>query len=71
MLTNLTTVSLERFPKEELTEVYDFLGQKGVHCYNHLISGAPTSQILSYLVNHKMFDELHTLSAKNDMITSY
>lgn len=68
MLTNLTTVSLERFPKEELTEVYDFLGQKGVHCYNHLISGAPTSQILSYLVNHKMFDELHTLSAKNDMV---
>lgn len=59
VLTNLTTVSLERFPKEELTEVYDFLGQKGVHCYNHLISGAPTSQILSYLVNHKMFDELH------------
>ena len=68
VLTNLTTVSLERFPKEELTEVYDFLGQKGVHCYNHLISGAPTSQILSYLVNHKMFDELHTLSAKNDMV---
>ena len=51
VLTHLTTVSLERFPKEELTEVYDFLGQKGVHCYNHLISGAPTSQILSYLVN--------------------
>lgn len=68
MLTNLTTVNLEKFPKEELTEVYDFLGQKGVHCYNHLISGAPTSQILSYLVNHKMFDELHTLSDKNDMV---
>lgn len=71
VLTNLTTVNLEKFPKEELTEVYDFLGQKGVHCYNHLISGAPTSQILSYLVNHKMFDELHTLSDKNDMISAY
>ena len=70
VLTSLTTVNHEKFPKEELTEVYDFLGQKGVHCYNHLMSGAPTSQILSYLVNHKMFDELHTLSDKNDMVFS-
>jgi len=44
------------------------LASKGIKCYNHLISGAPTSPILSYLVNHKMFDELQALSDKNKVI---
>ena len=67
ILTNLTTIDLKKLDQSGLSEVYDFLNNKGVKCYNHLISGAPTSQILSYLVNHKMFDELQTLSDKNNI----
>lgn len=67
ILTNLTTIDLKKFNQNSLLEVYDFLANKGVKCYNHLISGAPTSQILSYLVNHKMFDELQSLSDKNNI----
>ena len=67
ILTNLTTVDLKKLSQSSLLEVYDFLANKGVKCYNHLISGAPTSQILSYLVNHKMFDELQSLSDKNNV----
>jgi len=65
ILANLTTVDLRKLDQNGLSEVYGFLDGKGVKCYNHLISGAPTSQILSYLVNHKMFDELQALSDKN------
>lgn len=68
ILTNLTTIDLEMLDQKGLSEVYDFLAAKGVKCYNHLISGAATSQILSYLVNHRMFDELQSLSDKNDVI---
>ena len=68
VLTNLTTIDLKKLDQKFLSEVYDFLAAKGVKCYNHLISGAPTSQILSYLVNHKMFDELQALSDNNDVI---
>ena len=67
ILTNLTTVDLEKLNQGSLLEVYNFLANKGVKCHNHLISGAPTSQILSYLVNHKMFDELQSLSDKNNV----
>lgn len=67
ILTNLTTVDLKKLNQSSLLEVYDFLANKGVKCYNHLISGAPTSQILSYLVNHKMFDELQSLSDKSNV----
>lgn len=64
ILTNLTTVDLTALNEKGLTEVFDFLEKKNVKCFNHLISGAPTSQILSYLVNHKMFDELQELANK-------
>lgn len=72
ILTNLTTIDLKKLNQNSLLEVYNFLANKGVKCYNHLISGAPTSQILSYLVNHKMFDELQSLSDKNNVtVTVY
>lgn len=64
ILTNLTTIDLRKLNPKELSDVYDFLKSKDVKCFNHLISGAPSSQILSYLVNHKMFDELQELSNK-------
>ena len=62
ILTNLTTVDLEKSKAENLEEVYSFLDAKQVSCKNHLISGAPTSQIMSYLVNHQMFDEMQKVS---------
>lgn len=62
ILTNFTTIDLSKAANRTPQMVYDFLSGKNVTCLNHLISGAPTSQILSYLVNHKMFDEMQLLS---------
>ena len=58
ILTDLTTVDLEKSKVSSLEEINRFLDSKNVSCRNHLISGAPTSQIMSYLVNHHMFDEM-------------
>lgn len=58
ILTNLTTIDLMESKSNNLEPVFKFLNSKNVSCYNHLISGAPTSQILSYLVNYHMFDEI-------------
>ena len=65
ILTNWTTVNLEETGSNNLDEIYGFLNKKGVTSKNHLISGAPTSQILSYLVNHDMFDEMQRVSDNN------
>ena len=67
ILTDLTTIDLENANAENIDEVYRFLESKNVNCKNHLISGAPTSQILSYLVNHDMFDEMQYISEKNNI----
>lgn len=67
-LTNLTTIDIEKSQANCLDEVYRFLDAKGVTCKNHLISGAPTSQIMSYLVNHRMFDEMQKVADANDAI---
>ena len=61
-LTNFTTVDLRKATLKNPQTIYDFLTEKNVTCYNHLISGAPTSPILSYLVNHRVFDEMQTLA---------
>ena len=68
LLTNLTTVDLELSNASDLGEVYQFLNSKNVLCKNHLISGAPTSQILSYLVNWRMFNELQEVAISNHAI---
>lgn len=62
ILSNLTTIDLEKAQAKNITAVRQFLEEKKVKCTNHLISGAPTSQILSYLVNHQMFDEMQALA---------
>ena len=67
-LTNLTTIDLEKSQANCLDEIYSFLNEKGVTCKNHLISGAPTSQIMSYLVNHRMFDAMQKVADDNDTI---
>lgn len=66
ILTNLTTIDLEKSQAHCLDEIYTFLDKKGVTCNNHLISGAPTSQIMSYLVNHRMFDEMQKVANSNN-----
>lgn len=68
IIANLTTIDLTKSNSRNLIAVYQFLELKKIKCRNHLISGAPTSQIMSYLVNHKMFDEMQTL-AENSKIT--
>ena len=64
-LTNLTTLEISRSSAKHLDDVYRFLDDKRIKVTNHLISGSPASQILSYLANHRMFDELQTLAARN------
>ena len=68
ILTNLTTVDLDKSQARCLDEIYFFLESKGVSCKNHLISGSPTSQIMSYLVNHRMFDEMQKVSDDNGVV---
>ena len=65
LLADLTTIDLGKSSAKNIDEIYEFLKEKNVSNYNHLISGAPTSQILSYLVNHKMFDEMQKLADDN------
>lgn len=65
LLTDLTTIDLGKSSAKNIDEIYDFLKRKNVSSYNHLISGAPTSQMLSYLVNHRMFDEMQKLADDN------
>ena len=65
ILTNLTTIDLEQSKAKDIDDIYSFLKGKNCFCTNHLISGAPTSQILSYLANHCMFDEMQKLASQN------
>lgn len=67
ILCNFTTIDLEKTKMKDPDTVYAFLNGKHIKCFNHLISGAPTSQILSYLVNSHMFNELQFLADKNDI----
>lgn len=72
ILTNLTTVDLEKTKHSNMAEIDQFLASKRVTCKNHLISGAPTSQIMSYLVNYRMFDELQSFAdSQNVLMTVY
>lgn len=68
ILTNFTTIDLKKSHARYIDEIYAFLDSKHVTCKNHLISGAPTSQIMSYLVNHRMFDEMQKLSDENNAV---
>ena len=70
ILTNLTTIDLAKCQFKDPEPIERFLLDKHITTPNHLISGAPTSQILSYLVNAEMFDELQNLCDKNDVIMS-
>ena len=53
---------------QNVGQVNAFLTSKNVKTRNHLISRAPTSQILSYMANHKMFDEIQSLANHNGIV---
>ena len=70
ILTNFVTVDLTLCDIQEPESIEQFLLSKGIKTTNHLISGSPASQILSYLVNHNMFDELQNFCNINNIIMS-
>lgn len=65
IMTNLSTVDLDKTDCLNKKDINEFLISKNIKTHNHLISGAPTSIILSYLVNIDMFDELQSLADTN------
>lgn len=67
ILTNFTTIDIKKSNTNNIDAIYTFLKNKDINCTNHLISGAPTSQIMSYLVNYKMFNEMQKVSDKNNI----
>lgn len=70
ILTNFVTIDLTLCDIQAPESIEQFLLSKGIKTTNHLISGSPASQILSYLANHNMFDELQNFCDKNDIIMS-
>lgn len=70
ILTNFVTVDLTLCDIKDQESIEKFLQFKGIKTSNHLISGSPSSQILSYLVNYKMFNELQTFCDRNAIIMS-
>ena len=68
ILTDLTTIDIERANVADIDRIDWFLRSKNVSCKNHLISGAPTSQIMSFLVNHHMFEELQSVADENGAV---
>ena len=68
ILTNITTVDLDKINTPNKKEIDNFLLDKKIKCRNHLISGSPTSPILSYYATKNMFDELYKVSIENKLI---
>lgn len=65
ILTDLCTVDITKAIETD-KRVADFVRLKRIRQNNHLCTGAPSSQLLSYLANRKMFDELHLLAMNNN-----
>lgn len=70
VVTNFLTIDLEKITQYNLHKVYSFLENKGIACTNHLITGSSASTILSYLVNHEMFNLLNTYSREHGIVMS-
>lgn len=66
-LSNFVTVNLDLADCKNPSTINDFLQGKNIQTRNHLISGSPTSQILSYLMNEDMFNQLNNLAKKQNM----
>lgn len=66
-LADITTVDIDIANMRNPEQVNEFLLAKKVKTRNHLISGSPTSQVLSYMVNYKMFDEIQSFCVENNV----
>lgn len=65
--TDIVTVNYNKENVVIEDEVYEFLKLKKIKNTNHLPSGTPTSQILSYLANIDMFDEIIEYTNKHKL----
>ncbi len=65
--TDIVTVNYDNENVVIEDEVYEFLKLKKIKNTNHLPSGTPTSQILSYLANIDMFDEIIEYTNKHKL----
>lgn len=65
--TDIVTVNYDKENVVIEDGVYEFLKLKKIKNTNHLPSGTPTSQILSYLVNIDMFDEIIEYANKHKL----
>lgn len=65
ILTNFTSIDLDKASVENMKQIDDFIEMKKIKTRNHLISGSPASQLLSYLTNQDMFAQLHSVSRNN------
>ena len=66
--TDIVTVDYDKENVVIEDGVYEFLKLKKIKNTNHLPSGTPTSQILSYLVNIDMFDEIIEYTNKHKLL---
>ncbi len=70
LLTDFTTVNYkDSFNKIEI-EVNEFIKKKKIRNINHLPSGTPTSQILAYLANIDMYDEIIKYTSSQNITCS-
>ena len=65
--TDIVTVNYNKKNVSIEDGLYDFLRLKKIKNINHLPSGTPTSQILSYLANIDMFDEIIEYTNKHKL----
>lgn len=68
IVTNFTTVDIDKADATNMEDINNFFKFKRIKVRNHLISGSPSSPILSYLVNRNMFNELKKLANNNGMV---
>lgn len=74
LLTNITTVDLNKCTYEKIenkNNVFDFINNKRIRSCNHLISGASTSCLLSFLVHENMFNRIHNLLESKQRLSVY
>lgn len=65
ILTDICTVDISESIKNDET-VSSFVDYKKIRQMKHLCTGSPASQLLSYLANRKMFDDLKTIAVNNN-----
>lgn len=74
ILTNMTTVDLTRCNYKDDThkaEIFSYIDTKKIKSTNHLISGASTSCLLSFLVHQDMFLQINDLLDNGQKLSVY